>query len=56
MDRENIKKSIQEIEKIYQEYVKKVNALKKEQDQILKEFLQELEKAKIKEIRDRLKK
>jgi len=55
MDKDEIKKRAKEIEKIYQEYIGKVKELKKEQDQILEDFLHELEKAKIEEIRNKLK-
>lgn len=55
MTQEKIKKSIQEIEKIYQEYMGKVKELKKEQDKILEEFLHKLEKSKMEEIRNKLK-
>lgn len=55
MDKNEIKKRAQEIEKIYQEYIGKVKELKKEQDKILGDFLHELEKAKMEEIINKLK-
>lgn len=55
MDKDEIKKRSEEIEKIYQEYMGKVNDLKKEQDKILEDFLHELEKAKMEEVRNKLK-
>lgn len=55
MDKDEIRKKTEEIEKIYQEYVGKVKELKKEQDKILGDFLHELEKAKMEEIRNKLK-
>lgn len=42
------------IEKIYQEYLAKMANLKKEQDRILADFVKELEKNKIEEIRKNL--
>jgi len=55
MDNKSISEKTKEIEKIYQEYIDKLNALKKEQDKILQEFIAELEKRKIEEIKDKIK-
>jgi len=54
MSDEQIKKQAEKIEGIYQDYSVKMNDLKKEQDKILEEFLHELEKAKIEEIKSKL--
>lgn len=54
MDQEEIKKRMEEIKKIYKEYADGMEELKKEQNQILEEFLHELEKAKMEEIRSKL--
>ncbi|MFH0969309.1 MAG: hypothetical protein V1804_02275 [Patescibacteria group bacterium] len=50
-----ISQKAEEIEKIYQEYIDKLSMLKKEQEKILGEFIAELEKRKIEEIRDKIK-
>lgn len=54
MSQDEIKNKKIEIEKIYNEYLVKMNELKKEQDKILAEFLHELEKAKIDELKNKL--
>ena len=54
MDNEQVKKQAEKIEDIYQDYSGKMNELKKEQDKILEDFLHELEKAKIEEIKSKL--
>lgn len=51
---DDYQKKKEEIEKIYREYADKMNGLKEEQDKILEEFLHELEKAKIEEIKKNL--
>jgi hypothetical protein len=55
MSQDETKKKKIEIEKIYEEYMTKMNELKKEQDLILADFLQTLEKAKMKEAQNKLK-
>lgn len=54
MDQQEIKKRAEEIERIYKEYMEKMTELKREQDKILEEFLHELEKAKMEEVRNKL--
>lgn len=54
MDKEEIKKKAEEIEKIYKDYMEKMNELKREQDKVLEEFLHELEKAKMEELISKL--
>lgn len=54
MDNEQIKKQAEKIEGLYRDYSGKMSDLKKEQDKILEEFLHELEKAKIEEIKSKL--
>jgi hypothetical protein len=50
----NYQKKKEEIERIYREYAGKMNELKKEQDTVLEDFLGELEKEKIEEIKRNL--
>lgn len=54
MNKVQIKNKAERIEKIYQEYIGKLNLLKKEGDKILKEFIDELEKIKLEEIRNQI--
>jgi ubiquitin len=54
MENDKIKQRAEKIEEIYQEYIQKMGELKKEQDKILEEFLHELEKAKMEELRSKL--
>jgi NADH:ubiquinone oxidoreductase subunit D len=54
MDQSEIKIKAQKIEEIYERYIGKMNELKNEQSRILEEFLHELEKAKMEEIRSKL--
>lgn len=54
MDRNNIKEKAEEVEKIYNEFLQKMQELKKEQNMILDEFMAELEKAKMEDIRNKL--
>ncbi len=54
MDKDEIKTKAEKIKGIYQEYMNKINELKVEQDKIIAEFIKDLEKAKIEEIKDSL--
>lgn len=54
MDTEQIKKQAEKIEEIYRDYLEKMNELKREQDKILEDFLHELEKSKMDEIRSKI--
>lgn len=45
---------IEEIEKIHQEFKQKMEDLRREQDRVLEEYLAELEKAKMEELRNKL--
>lgn len=48
------KKSHEEMEKIYQEYSGRLNELKKEQENIFKDFIAQIEKIKLEEIKNRI--
>lgn len=54
MTEEEIKKRVQEIEDIYQSYLQKLFALKKEQDTIITEFEKVLTSDRIQEIKKSL--
>jgi hypothetical protein len=54
MNQDQIKLKNAKVEKIYDEYLRKMDELKKEQNKILDEFLQKLEEEKIKEIRKKI--
>jgi len=54
MTQNEIKQKAEEVEKIYADYVEEMGNLKKEQDDLLNNFLQELEKAKIEELKNKL--
>lgn len=45
------KEAKQNIEAVHAEYTAKLNALKREQDEVIKEFMAALEKAKVEEIK-----
>jgi mRNA-degrading endonuclease RelE of RelBE toxin-antitoxin system len=49
------KKSIDEIVEIFKKYTDEINDLKKEQDKIFSDFIEELEKEKMEEIRNKIK-
>ena len=55
MKQKNEQEKIAEIKKIYAEYKQEIEKLKKEQDQILDDFLDKMEKMKLEEIRNKLK-
>jgi hypothetical protein len=55
MDKDELRKKAEEIEKVYNEYKAKVNELKKERNGIINELVAELEKAKIEKIMNKLK-
>ena len=50
----NDKEKEQEIEKIYQEYSEKIKQLAMEQNQLMKEFADEVQNAKLEEIRKKI--
>jgi F0F1-type ATP synthase membrane subunit b/b' len=54
MSKKEIKKRAKTIEDIYQRYLNKLTELKKKQDEIINQFIKELEKKKIEEIRKTL--
>lgn len=54
MAQNDIKQKTREVEKIYTDYIEEMNKLKKEQDDLLNNFLQELEKAKVEELKNKL--
>jgi mRNA-degrading endonuclease RelE of RelBE toxin-antitoxin system len=54
MEKDQIFKKTEEVGKIHQKYMDKLSALKKEQDKIIQEFVAELEKRKMEEIRNKL--
>jgi hypothetical protein len=54
-EQDKLKKQTKEIEETYRDYTEKMDELKKEQGKILGEFLQEAEKEKIEEIRNKMK-
>jgi hypothetical protein len=54
MDEIEVKEKLKKIEEIYQDYLQKIDELKKEQNQIIDEFIQELEKAKMEEIKNKI--
>ena len=51
-----MERKTEEIKKIYTDFIQKIEELKKEQDVILKKFLDRLEKTKIEKIRNELRK
>jgi len=53
MDNDNEEK-IKQIDEIYQEYKEKLADLRRQQDDIFAEFLAELEKSKLEELRSKL--
>lgn len=55
MSENELKQKAKEIEKIYQEYINKMEALKGEQNKIIDDFIAELEKAKIADLTSKLK-
>lgn len=59
MNQKNSKREVQKrgktMEAIYQEYLVKLNALKKKQAEIINKFIKDLEQKKIEEIRKTLK-
>lgn len=54
MNQEEIKRRANEIERLYKEYMTEMEKLKKEQDKVLGDFLHELERVKMEEIRNKL--
>lgn len=55
ISKKEIQKRVKAIEAIYQEYVARLNELKKKQTEIIEKFIKELEKRKIEEIKKVLK-
>jgi hypothetical protein len=55
MNKVQIKNKAEGIEKIYREYKDKIKKLEKERDKILEEFIYELERKKLEEIRNKFK-
>lgn len=51
-----MERKTEETKKIYTDFIQKIEELKKEQDVILKKFLDRLEKTKIEKIRNELRK
>ncbi|MFA5777631.1 MAG: hypothetical protein WC906_04280 [Parcubacteria group bacterium] len=54
MDQKEIEERAKKIEESYNNYLAKIAKLKKEQNKILEDFIHELEKAKIEELRSKL--
>lgn len=54
MNQDEAKEKLEAIEKLYQEYLLKIDDLKKEKNKIIDDFVAELEKEKINELRNRL--
>lgn len=55
MAKNEIEQKTKEIERIYADYLADMNKLKEEQDNLLNDFLKELEKIKLEEIRNKIK-
>lgn len=51
---DQIKEKAEKIEKIYQEYIGKIEELRKKQSQIINDFIKKLEEAKIEELRSKI--
>lgn len=54
ISKEEIKKRVEAIEAIYQEYMTRLNELKKKQTEIIEKFIKELEQRRIEEIKKTL--
>ncbi|MDP2684313.1 MAG: hypothetical protein Q8P20_04595 [bacterium] len=55
MNKEEIQKKADQIEKIYQDYQVKLNQLKSKQNNVIKGFIEKLEKEKLEKLRNLLK-
>lgn len=55
LSKEKIQKKVKTIEATYQTYLAKLNRLQKKQNEIISEFIEEIEKRKIEEIKKTIK-
>jgi hypothetical protein len=53
-DNKDLKNKAEKVNAIHKEYIQKIEDLRREQNRVIDEFIQELEKAKIEELKSKL--